>query len=40
MLVIKCEICTKLDSDPPRNFLNLILRKADRAKRFQELANA
>ena len=36
----KCEICTKLDSDPPRDLFDFILRKTDRSERFQELADA
>ena len=37
---VKCEICTKLDSDPPRDLFDFILRKTDRSERFQELADA
>ena len=37
---VKCEICTKLDSDPPRDLFDLSLRKPDRSERFQELADA
>ena len=36
---VKCEICTKLDSDPPRDLFDFILRKTDRSERFQELAD-
>ena len=37
---VKCEICTKLGSDPPCDLLDFSLRKADRSERFQELADA
>ena len=37
---VKCEICTKLDSDPPRDLFDLSLRKADRPERLQKLADA
>ena len=37
---VKCEICTKLDSDPPCDLFDLSLRKSDRSERFQELADA
>ena len=37
---IKCEICTKLDRDPPCDLFDLILRKPDRSECFQELADA
>ena len=37
---VKCEICTKLDSDPPRDLLDVILRKTNRPERLQELADA
>ena len=37
---VKCEICTKLDSDPPRDLLDLILRKTNRSERLQKLADA
>ena len=37
---VKCEICTKLDSDPPRDLFDFILRKTDRSERFQKLADA
>ncbi len=40
MLVIKCEICTKLDGDPPRDLFDFILRKTNRSERLQELADA
>ena len=37
---VKCEICTKLDSDPPRDLLDVILRKTNRPECLQELADA
>ena len=37
---VKCEICAKLDSDPPRDLFDFILRKTDRPERLQELADA
>jgi len=37
---VKCEICTKLDSDPPRDLFDFILRKTDRSERFQELTDS
>ena len=37
---VKCEICTKLDSDPPRDLFDFNLRKPDRSERLQELADA
>ena len=37
---VKCEICTKLDSDPPRDLFDFILRKTNRSERLQELADA
>ena len=37
---VKCEICTKLDSDPPRDLFDLSLRKSDRSERFQELTDS
>ena len=37
---VKCEICTKLDNDPPRDLLDVILRKTNRPERLQELADA
>jgi len=37
---VKCEICTKLDSDPPCDLFDLSLRKSDRPERLQELADA
>ncbi|MFR4014189.1 MAG: hypothetical protein ACLTZV_10140 [Oscillospiraceae bacterium] len=37
---VKCEICTKLGSDPPRNLFDLILRKTNRSERLQKLADA
>ena len=36
---VKCEICTKLDGDPPRNLPDFIFRKPDRPERLQELAD-
>ena len=32
---VKCEICTNLDSDPPRDLFDLGFRKTDRPERFQ-----
>ena len=37
---VKCEICTKLDSDPPRDLFDFILRKTDRSECLQKLADA
>ena len=37
---VKCEICTKLDSDPPCDLFDFILRKADHSERLQKLADA
>ena len=37
---VKCEICTKLDSDPTRDLFDLSLRKSDRSERFQELTDS
>jgi len=37
---VKCEICTKLDSDPTRDLFDFILRKTDRSECLQKLANA
>ena len=37
---VKCEICTKLDRDPPCDLFDFILRKTDRSERLQELADA
>ena len=37
---VKCEICTKLDRDPPCDFFDFIFRKAHRLERLQELADA
>ena len=37
---VKCEICTKLDSDPPCDLFDLSLRKTNRSECLQKLANA
>ena len=37
---VKCEICTKLDRDPPCDLFDFIFRKAHRLEHFQELADA
>ena len=37
---VKCEICTKLDSDTPCDLFDFILRKPDRPECLQELADA
>ena len=37
---VKCEICTKLDSDPTCDLFDFGFRKADRSERLQELADA
>ena len=36
---VKCEICTKLDSDPPRDLFDFNLRKPDRSECLQDLAD-
>ena len=36
---VKCEICTKLDSDPPRDLFDFILRKTDCSECLQKLAD-
>ena len=37
---VKCEICTKLNSDSTRDLFDFSLRKPDRSERFQELADS
>ena len=37
---VKCEICTKLNSDSTRDLFDFSLRKPDRSECFQKLADA